>query len=60
LGNKPVFSLEFASTTPWYQFADYTIGIDQFGLSGKPNDLLHKFGLTAENIAKQIQAILKK
>jgi len=34
------------------------ITIDQFGLSGKGDDILKYFGMTADNVVKQVKAVL--
>ncbi len=54
LGVKKVVSIEFGVTTPWYKYADITIGIDQFGYSGKPSDVIKKLNLTTESVVKKI------
>lgn len=48
-------SIEFGVTSPWYKYVDLAIGIDQFGYSGKPNDIVQKLDLTPEAIIKRIQ-----
>ncbi len=35
------------------------IGTDRFGKSGKPNELFEEYGLTADNIVKQVKEIIK-
>lgn len=35
LGDLPTVSIEYGSTAAWYKIADYAIGIDEFGISGK-------------------------
>jgi transketolase len=54
LDGKPIVSIEFASTAPWYKYADFTIGINQFGKSGKPADVLDYFDLTPTKITDKI------
>ncbi|MGL4647343.1 MAG: transketolase [Mycoplasmoidaceae bacterium] len=54
LGDKTVVSIEFGVTTPWYKYADIAIGIDQFGYSGKPNDVIKKLQMTPEAIVEKI------
>lgn len=54
LGNKKVASIEFGVTAPWYKYADITIGIDSYGYSGKPNDVIKKLNLDPANVAKNI------
>jgi len=52
-------SIEFGSTAPWYKYVDLAIGVDQFGLSGKPNDVIKRLGLTTEQIVKKINNWMK-
>lgn len=54
LGNKKVVSIEFGVTTPWYKYADITIGIDCYGYSGKSSDVIKKLGLDPNDVAKNI------
>ncbi|MDR0985870.1 MAG: transketolase [Mycoplasmataceae bacterium] len=54
IDKNPIVSIELSSTAPWYKYADLTIGIDQFGKSGKPNDILNHFDLTPEKIKDKI------
>lgn len=60
LDDKPKISIEFGSTYYWSKFCDYSIGIDTFGKSGKPGDLLKYFKLTDLDIANKIIKFLKK
>ena len=52
--NVPKLSLEAGSTIGWYKYANYTYGVDTFGVSGKINDLKEHFGFTVEKIKKFI------
>ncbi|GHU30969.1 hypothetical protein FACS1894166_01560 [Bacilli bacterium] len=54
LDDKPTISIEFGCTAPWYQYVDLAIGIDEFGKSGKPADVVNYFNLTPAKIAEQI------
>jgi transketolase len=54
LDDKPTVSIEFAATTPWYKYADLTIGINQFGKSAKPADVIDYFDLTPTKIIDKI------
>ena len=47
-------SVEAGSTMGWYKYADYCIGIDTFGASGKKDELLKYFKLDAESIYNNI------
>jgi transketolase len=55
LDNKPTVSIEFASTAFWHKYADLCIGIDTFGKSGKPKDLIQHFNLTPQQISIKIE-----
>lgn len=56
LGNKPVVSIEYGSSYPWYRIASYAIGINKFGYSGKYSDVVKKLKLTPEEIAEKVNA----
>ncbi len=58
LGSAPVISVEAGSTFGWNRYAQKTIGIDSYGASAPGNKLFEYFGLTAENIAKEIEELL--
>lgn len=60
LGNKPVISVEAASTFGWNRYAQKTIGIDSFGASAPAGKLYEYFGLTAESIAEEVEIFIKK
>ena len=56
-GTKPKIIIEASSTQSWYKYLgkdDLIIGIDEFGESGKANDLFAHFGFTKEKILKKI------
>jgi len=57
--NSKKVSIEFGSTTPWYKYVDLAIGVDQFGISAKPNDVIKRLGLSAEQIADKITKWMK-
>jgi len=55
-------SIEMASTQPWYRYLglhDLAIGIDTFGVSGKGEEVMKKFGFTKEQILDKIIALLQ-
>lgn len=60
LGNKPVISVEAASTFGWNRYAQKTIGIDTFGASAPADKLYEFYGLTADNIAEEVKEFIKK
>ncbi|MCQ2748295.1 MAG: hypothetical protein MJ223_03635 [Mycoplasmoidaceae bacterium] len=52
-------SIEYGSTTPWYKYVDYAIGVDSFGYSGKPDDVAKKLGLTTDQIVNKINKFIR-
>ena len=59
---KSVFSIEAGSTIGWHKYTGKygkCFGVDDFGDSGTPNDMFNKFGLTADNITKEIAKVIK-
>ena len=50
------FSVEAGATLPWYRFVKpgYAIGIDDYGYSGKHDDVLAKVGFDYDTILKKI------
>jgi len=55
--NSKKVSIEFGVTTPWYKYVDLAIGVDQFGYSGKPNDVINKLGLSVDQIVQKINKL---
>jgi transketolase len=56
-------AVEAAATQSWWKYVGLegsVLGMDQFGASGKATDLFPHFGFTADNVAKQIESILKR
>jgi transketolase len=56
-------AVEAAATQTWWKYVGAdgdVLGIDRFGASGKATDLFPHFGFTADNVAKQIERILKR
>ena len=58
LGTAPVISVEAGSTFGWNRYAQKTIGIDCFGASAPASKLYEYFGLTADNIANEVEGML--
>ncbi len=57
LGLKPKVVIEASSTYSWYKFLgpnDLVFGINNFGESGKAEELYNHFGITKEKIYKKI------
>jgi transketolase len=56
-------AVEAAATQSWWKYVGAegdVLGIDRFGASGKASDLFPHFGFTADNVAKQIERIIKR
>ncbi len=49
-------SVEAGSTFGWARWVDASIGIDQFGASGKGPAVLAHFGISKEGVAEKVQA----
>ena len=52
-------AIEMESTFGWHKYAKYVMGINEFGMSGKANDVINAFGFTKENISKIILKHIK-
>ena len=52
-------SLEMQSSFGWHKYAKYCFGINEFGASGKADDLINAFGFTKENVAKIVLKYIK-
>ena len=53
-----IFALEASRALEWYRFADFVIGIDSFGASGKGEAVFKHFGFSKEIIAQTIAKCL--
>jgi transketolase len=54
----PILSVEAGSAFGWSRWADDSVAIDHFGLSGPGAEILAEFGFTPENVAARAQALL--
>ena len=52
--SERVIALEAGATASWYEFAGAVVGIDEFGASGKGDQVYKHFGFDADEIAKEI------
>ncbi|PAF55488.1 transketolase family protein [Mycoplasmopsis agassizii] len=59
LGNKKIVAVEFCSSQPWYKYADLVLGVNNFGFSASPNDVINKLKLQAKDLVKEILEFLK-
>ena len=53
-------SLEMGSTYGWGKYAKFNIGVDDFGASGKADEVLAEYGFTPEKVAQRIASFLPK
>ncbi len=63
LGNKPKVIIEAASSFGWHKYVtqnDLLVSIDNFGESGKGNDLFDFFGFNCNNIIRLIKKNILK
>ncbi|QWB99811.1 transketolase [Mycoplasmatota bacterium] len=49
---KNKIAIEMGSSLSWYRFANKVYGIDEFGRSGKGEEVIEYFGFTADKIIK--------
>ena len=49
-----IFALEASRGMEWYRFADFVIGMDSFGASGKGEAVFERFGFSKDAVAKTI------
>ena len=55
-------AIEAGATLGWHKFVGLhgrVIGLDHFGASAPMNDLFKNFGITAEEVVKAVQSLLK-
>lgn len=57
--STPCVSIEASSTYGWKRYADFTIGVDDFGISAPGKDVFEHFELTPEKIALKIADFLE-
>ena len=56
----PVLAVEAAASFGWSRWADASVSLDHFGASGPGEEVLAHFGFTADNVADQARALLRK
>ncbi len=57
---KKIIAIELGSSYSWHQFTkpENIIGIDQFGFSGKKDEILEKFGFDSKSLEEKIEKII--
>lgn len=53
-----VIAIEAAAPSPWFEFADAVIGLDEFGASGDGETLYREYGFDVDKIIKEIKSYL--
>ncbi|MEZ5262272.1 MAG: transketolase [Acidimicrobiales bacterium] len=54
----PAIAVEAGVTFGWERWADDVIGLDRFGASGPGDEVMAKFGFTAEHVAERARELL--
>ena len=54
-----VIAIEAGSSTPWREYADFTIGKDDFGASAPASELEQQYGFTGDAIANLIIELMQ-
>lgn len=52
-------AIEMASEFGWHKYANNVMSINEFGRSGKAEDVINFFGFTIENVVNKIKNIIK-
>jgi transketolase len=55
----PVLAVEAAASLGWSRWADASVTLDRFGISGPGAEVLAKFGFTPENVAECARQLLE-
>ncbi len=59
--NLPRIAVEAGSTDYWWKYrCDAVVGIDRFGESAPAKDLFEFFGITPQNVAATLEAVLER
>jgi transketolase len=58
LGSHPRIAVEAGTPYGWYEFCDEAIGLEEFGASGRRDEVLEAFGFTPHAIATRVEELL--
>lgn len=61
LAGAPVVAIEAGSTIGWHKYVGSSgviLGVDDFGASASPDYLFQKFGITVENLKREIMKLI--
>lgn len=61
LAGAPVIAIEAGSTIGWHKYVGSSgaiLGVDDFGASASPDYLFQKFGITVENLKREIMRLI--
>jgi transketolase len=56
--DRPVLSVEAATTFGWARHATHHIGIDRFGASAPGAEALERFGISADHVVERVRALI--
>ena len=54
-----IMAVEMGATMPWYRYADYVKGIDEFGKSMPINFIFEEYGFTVDAIYNEFMENVK-
>ena len=49
--------MEAGVTGLWYKYASKVVGVDKFGMSAPGDIVMKEFGMTADNLKKEIESM---
>ncbi len=55
-----ILAIEAGTSLSWYKYTDAIMGVDEFGESGKGNEVMDLYGFNADFIAERLIKILRK
>merc|ERR1719373_916010 len=50
-------AMEAGVSDPWYKYASKVVGVDKFGFSAPGDIVMKEYGMTPENLAKEIESM---
>jgi transketolase len=56
--DRPVLSVEAATTFGWARHATHHIGIDRFGASAPGAEVLERFGISADHVVERVRSLI--
>lgn len=59
VNNIKSVAIEMGSTYMWYQFVDVVFGVNEYGKSANPDDVVKYFEMDSINLSKKIEKLIK-